>query len=64
MRVVVSSMLCESNGVCVGIAPEVFELGDDDLLQVVDEHPPASLRVKLQDAVRLCPKQAISIEDD
>ena len=64
MRVVVNSMLCESNAVCVGIAPEVFELRDDDLLYVLDEHPPEALRNAVQDAVRLCPKQAISIEDD
>ena len=27
--------LCESNGVCMGIIPEVFQLGDDDMLTVL-----------------------------
>ena len=29
--------LCESNGVCMGIIPEVFELDDDDYLHVLTE---------------------------
>jgi ferredoxin len=63
MKVVVDFDLCESNAVCMGIAPEVFEVRDDDLLYVLDEHPDESLRPKVEEAVRRCPKQAISIED-
>lgn len=64
MRVVVSFDRCESNALCVAAAPEVFEVRDDDLLYVLDEHPPAELRAKLEQAVRVCPKQAIVLEDD
>ena len=39
MRVVVDFDLCESNAVCMGIAPEVFEVRDDDFLYVLDETP-------------------------
>ncbi|MGH9014836.1 MAG: ferredoxin [Acidimicrobiia bacterium] len=63
MKVVVDFDLCESNAVCMGIAPEVFEVRDDDLLYVLDEHPDESARPKVEEAVRRCPKQAISIED-
>ena len=63
MRVVVDMMLCESNALCVGCAPEVFELTDDDELIVLDEQPDESLRSRVEDAVRNCPKQAIRIED-
>lgn len=38
-RVVVNLNLCESNALCMGVAPDVFEVGDDDLLRVLDEHP-------------------------
>lgn len=62
MRVVVNRNLCESFGVCTGVAPEVFELGDDDILVILDECPPAELRPEVEEAVRLCPKQALSIE--
>ena len=30
MRVVVDFDLCESNALCMGLAPEVFEVRDDD----------------------------------
>lgn len=64
MRVVVSYDRCESNALCVAAAPEVFEVRDDDLLYVLDEHPSAELRAKLEQAVRVCPKQAIALEED
>ncbi len=48
----------------MGIAPEVFEVRDDDFLYVLDETPGEELRAKLEEAVRRCPKQAISIAED
>ena len=62
MKVVVDYDLCESNAVCMAIAPEVFEVRDDDFLYVLDENPPEELRSKMEEAVRRCPKQAISLE--
>ncbi len=62
MKVIVDFDRCESNAVCMGIAPEVFEVRDDDFLYVLQEEPPEALRPKIEEAVRLCPKQAISIE--
>jgi ferredoxin len=64
MRVVVDRDLCESNGVCEGLAPEVFQINDDDELDILQEHPDESLRSKVQDAIRSCPKQALSLEED
>ena len=61
MKVVVDFDLCESNAVCMGIAPEVFEVRDDDLLYVLDETPADAARDKVEQAVARCPKQAISI---
>ena len=61
MRVVVNFDLCESNALCVDACPEVFEMGDDDRLDVIDEYPPEKLRPKVEQAVRSCPKQAITI---
>ncbi|MDQ1374667.1 MAG: ferredoxin [Actinomycetota bacterium] len=62
MRVVVDYDLCESNAVCMAVAPEVFEVRDDDNLYVLQEEPPEELRAKVEEAVRRCPKQAISLE--
>ncbi len=63
MKVVVDFDLCESNAVCMGIAPEVFEVRDDDVLYVLDEHPDSALHDRVREAVSRCPKQAISLED-
>ena len=64
MRVVVDRDLCESNAVCVRLVPEVFEVGDDDRLYLRQERPPEPLRGRVQEAVRRCPKQALSLADD
>ncbi|MBV8462931.1 MAG: ferredoxin [Acidimicrobiales bacterium] len=64
MRVIVDYGRCESNALCMAAAPEVFEVRDDDQLYVLDEHPPESLRDKVEAAVRACPKIALSIEED
>ncbi len=64
MRVRVDRELCESNGVCVRLVPEVFELDDDDRLRVAQERPPEALRARVEQAVRRCPKQALAILED
>ena len=64
MRVVVDYDLCESNAICMGIAPEVFEVRDDDFLYVLNETPGEELRAKVEESVQRCPKQAISIVED
>lgn len=62
MRIIVDWDLCESNAVCMDVVPEVFEVDDDDQLQVLQEHPPEGLRERVLEAVRLCPKQALRLE--
>ena len=63
MRVSVDWDLCESNGLCMAAAPDVFELQDDDTLMILQENPGESLRAAVVDAVRACPKQAITLHD-
>jgi ferredoxin len=53
--------LCESNGVCMGIIPEVFRLEDDDTLTVLQEDVTPENEEQVREAVRQCPRQAISI---
>jgi ferredoxin len=64
MRIVVDYDLCESNAVCMGILPEVFEVRDDDFLYVLNDHPEEELRDKVMECVRSCPKQAISVTEE
>jgi ferredoxin len=63
MRIVVDFDKCKSNAVCMGIAPDVFEVRDDGYLYILQEEPPEEFRPKMVEAVQGCPTGAISIED-
>jgi ferredoxin len=65
MRVEVNWDACESNALCMAAAPEVFEVRDDDMMYLLIEGEiPAELRAKVEEAVRVCPKQALSLVED
>ena len=61
MRVVVDFDLCESNGLCEGLAPDVFELDDDDFLQLKTEEVDGEQVAAVRRAVAACPRAAISL---
>ena len=63
MRVVVDFDLCESNAICMQIAPDIFEVRDDDFLYVLEETPSEDRRSSREESVQRCAKQAISIEE-
>jgi ferredoxin len=63
MKVSVDFDLCESNAICMGIAPEVFEVREDNFLYILDENPPESMRATMEQAVASCPRAAISLQD-
>ena len=63
MHVVVDLDLCQGHGVCESEAPEVFELGKDHKVAVLDDHPPEEQRAAVDEAVRFCPTSALSISD-
>ncbi|OBA84311.1 ferredoxin [Mycobacterium sp. 1164966.3] len=63
MRVEVDWGLCESNGVCMGIIPEVFHLDDEDMLHILQPEVTPENESLIRDAVRQCPRQAISIRE-
>jgi ferredoxin len=59
MRVRVDPRLCEAHALCVEIAPEVFDLGDD--VATCDGEPAEWSRRSVEAAVAACPRQAISV---
>lgn len=61
MKVKVDFDLCESNGLCEAMAPDAFELDDDDYLVVKVEEVTDENRDRVQRAAAACPKSAISI---
>jgi ferredoxin len=64
MKVIVDPDLCEGHARCVELAPEVFALDQDGYSRVILEHPDETLRPKVEAAVRLCPRQAITLRED
>lgn len=61
MRVAVDFDSCDENAVCMGIAPEVFDV-DEGGLHLLQEYPAEQLREKVLEAERQCPTRAITIE--
>ena len=55
--------LCEANGVCTGIAPDVFDLDEEDELHILRPEPTEDLRARVQQAVAACPRTALSLHD-
>ncbi|BBX94995.1 ferredoxin [Mycobacterium lacus] len=62
MKVDVEFGLCESNGVCVGVIPEVFRLGNERLTVLQPVVTPANESL-VREAVRRCPRQAVSVKE-
>jgi ferredoxin len=63
MRVTVDAMLCEANGFCESLAQDVFELGDEDVVQIADGPIPADREIDVRAAVEQCPKAALRLEE-
>jgi ferredoxin len=61
-RIRIDRALCTGYAECVGIAPEVFALGDDNISFIVD--PEAADDEAVLDAARACPVDAITVLDE
>jgi ferredoxin len=62
-KIVVDFDKCESNAVCMQVAPKYFEVRDDDFLYVLQEEVDAGDEAVAREAVDRCPKQAISLTE-
>ena len=64
MRIEVDPDRCEGQAVCVGLAPKVFDLGDDDeIVRVVVDEVPAEFEKRARKAVEKCPMAALEIKE-
>lgn len=63
MRVVIDTDKCIGAGMCLSVAPDLFELDSNGkaTLKVVD--PTEDQRVSVESAVVCCPTEAISVAD-
>jgi ferredoxin len=64
MRVTVDAVLCEANAVCARIAPDVFSVDEDDVLNIAaDGEVPPDQADRVREAVRCCPKMALLLQE-
>lgn len=63
MRVTVDPMVCEANGICEQLAPEVYELTDEDDLIIKQPDVPPELEDRVRQSVDRCPKLALRVEE-
>lgn len=63
MRVEVDRDRCEGNAVCVGIAPDLFRLDDDDYVMVTRDPIPADREAAAEQAIAECPRAALTRRD-
>ena len=61
MKITVNRALCDGNGDCAAVAPELFMLDDNDELVILIETPGEELRAKAEAAVLACPKNALML---
>ena len=63
MKVRIDKILCSGTGLCQGTCPEVFEVGNDGLGEVLLEEVPSEYEDACREAADGCPTGAIIIEE-
>ncbi|MFD4669710.1 ferredoxin [Lentzea sp. NPDC058450] len=61
MKVGVDPSLCEAHGECMTILPEVFDLDDEEVLQIRDGELASAEEGPAERAVASCPKGALRL---
>ncbi|WP_182377757.1 ferredoxin [Nocardioides sp. WS12] len=64
MKISVHEDECEGNAMCMAIAPDIFDVDDDGMLELLQAEPAADRRSDVERAVRSCPKAALSVTSD
>lgn len=65
MKIIVDRQRCDGNGVCMGIAPEVFDIDDDLYLHVAEPIPDdPEIRARVRQSVTSCPILALKLVED
>jgi ferredoxin len=63
MKVILDRVKCQGHGQCLLFAADLFELDDDGIAILLNEHPDESQRANVLDAIRACPVRAITLEE-
>ena len=59
MRVIVDRDRCEGNAVCMGIAPDIFDLDDEDYAVVKTDPIPTDQEELAEQSIAECPRAAL-----
>lgn len=60
----VNSDACIRCGACVGMLPEIFKFGEDDVAEVITEEIPEDKKEDVIDAIESCPTGAINYAEE
>ena len=63
MQIQIDASVCQGHGQCVHLAPEVFRMGADGVSEVITQNIEESLRARIDEVVRSCPVEAISVRE-
>jgi len=65
MKVAVDQDKCCAAGICVTLAPDVFDQRDEDgVVVLLDNEPPEDMRAALREAAGSCPAMAIELTEE
>ena len=59
MKVIVDKDLCIGCGACQAICPDVFEINDDGLSEVIESEVADKNKEEVVEAIESCPTEAI-----
>lgn len=62
MRIVVDRDRCQATGVCESIAPDVFEVDADGILDIKQDDVSPERLGEMQESVEACPTGALRLE--
>lgn len=62
VRAIANEAACCGYALCVEICPEVYQLGDDNIVRIMRDIVPQELVEKVRRAVAECPQSALAIE--
>ena len=65
MRISADRDVCIGSGQCVLTEPAVFDQSEEDgLVELLTDRPGAEAADQVRQAVRLCPAQALSVDEE
>ena len=63
MRIAVNESACEGHGLCAQAAPEVYEVDDEGVVQLLTSEPTGALLDAAEAGARVCPVAAITVHE-